>query len=231
MRQSLAACLGMVPMGTAFGLLVVQSGLPWWMAPALSTFAYAGSLELLLIGLITASTPLATIALTTLLVNFRHVFYAFSFPLHLVKGRLLKLYSMYSLTDEIFAVTAAHPSGWNTRRIIAMQAALQVYWVGGGLIGVAFSLVIPGQIRGLDFALCALFITLALDACRTKAQLPSLLLGVVSFAIALYVVPGQALFVGMCGFMVALAIRYGVTARLTRPLPGEAAPDKEADGA
>ena len=47
----LPAGLGMIPIGIAFGLLVVQSGLPWWMAPALSFFAYAGSLELLLITL------------------------------------------------------------------------------------------------------------------------------------------------------------------------------------
>lgn len=223
--QSVAAGLGMVPMGVAFGLLVVQSGLPWWMAPALSTFAYAGSLELLLIGLITAATPLATIALTTLLVNFRHVFYALSFPLHKVRGRFWKLYSMYSLTDEIYAVTAAKPEGWNSRRIIAMQVALQAYWVGGGLLGVLLSLVIPGQIKGLDFALCALFITLTLDAVKARSQVPSLLLGATCFALALLVVPGQALFAGMLAFMVVLAIRYAITIRVTRALPGE-----EADG-
>src|SRR5919112_4468531 len=61
----------------AFGLMVVQSGLPWWVAPALSIAGFAGSLELLLIGMMLTATPLAVIALTTFLVNFRHVFYAF----------------------------------------------------------------------------------------------------------------------------------------------------------
>lgn len=31
-RDSLAAGQGMFPLGIAFGLLVVQSGLPWWVA-------------------------------------------------------------------------------------------------------------------------------------------------------------------------------------------------------
>lgn len=65
-RASLAAGLGMYPLGVAFGLIVVQAGLPWWMAPALSLAVFAGSLELLLVGLITSGTSLATIALTTL---------------------------------------------------------------------------------------------------------------------------------------------------------------------
>lgn len=36
LRDSLAAGLGMFPLGAAFGMLVVQAGLPWWLAPALS---------------------------------------------------------------------------------------------------------------------------------------------------------------------------------------------------
>ncbi|MFC8037946.1 AzlC family ABC transporter permease [Paenarthrobacter sp. NPDC057355] len=90
LKDSFAAGLGMFPLGIAFGLLVIQSGLPWWVAPALSIAGFAGSLELLLIGMMTAMTPLGTIALTTLLVNFRHVFYSFTFPLHVVKHPLAK---------------------------------------------------------------------------------------------------------------------------------------------
>lgn len=70
-RDSLAAGLGMFPLGIAFGLLVLQSGLPWWVAPALSVAGFAGSLELLLTGMMVVTTPLATIALTAFLVNFR----------------------------------------------------------------------------------------------------------------------------------------------------------------
>lgn len=61
-------------------------------ARAVDPAAYAAPLELLLVGMIAAVAPIATIALTTLLVNFRHIFYAFSFPLRVVHGRLRRLY-------------------------------------------------------------------------------------------------------------------------------------------
>lgn len=143
LRLSLAAGLGMYPLGIAFGLLVIQAGLPWWVAPALSTAGYAGSLELLLIGMITSGAALGAIALTAFLVNFRHVFYAFSFPLRAVKGKLARFYSMYALTDESYAVTAVDPENWTARKLLTVQIAFQCYWVGGGLTGVALGSLIP----------------------------------------------------------------------------------------
>lgn len=212
-KDSLAAGLGMFPLGIAFGLMVVQAGLPWWVAPALSIAGFAGSLELLLVGMMVAMTPLATIALTTLLVNFRHVFYSFTFPLHVVKNPIARFYSMYSLIDEAYAVTASSSGPWTSRRLISMQLAFQSYWVGGGLVGVLISSFIPGRIEGLEFALCALFITLTLDAAKKKDQVPSLVLGGLSFTLAVLVTPDIALFTGLILFVMLLVTRHVIESR------------------
>src|SRR5699024_3573679 len=89
-----------------------------------------------------------------------------------------------------------------------MQAAFHSYWVGGGLVGVAVASVLPAQIEGLEFALCALFITLTLDACRSRRAVPSLVLAGLSFGLALVLVPESALFAGMLGSVALLVIRY-----------------------
>ncbi len=212
-RSSLAAGLGLFPLGIAFGLLVFNSGLSWWVAPALSVAVFAGSMELLLVGLLVAVTPLATIALTTFLVNFRHVFYAFSFPLHAVRNPLAKAYSVYALIDEAYAITNARPSGWTSWRLVSMQVALQSYWLVGGLVGVLAARLIAAPIEGLGFALCALFITLTLDACRTRGQVPPVVLAGLSFTVALLVAPNSALFAGLVLFVVGL-IAHDVVGRL-----------------
>lgn len=212
-RASLAAGLGMYPLGVAFGLIVVQAGLPWWMAPALSLAVFAGSLELLLVGLITSGTSLATIALTTLVVNFRHVFYAFSFPIHVVRNPLARAYAVYALIDEAYAMTAVRPEGWTSWRLLSMQVAFQCYWVFGGLTGVAVAGLLPGPIEGLEFALCALFITLTLDAVRTRRQVPSLLLAALAFTAATVAAPDSVLLVGLLLFVAGLVVRYLLTRR------------------
>ena len=191
----------------------VQAGLPWWVAPALSVAGFAGSLELLLIGMMVAVTPLATIALTTFLVNFRHVFYSFSFPLHVVKNPVAKAYSVYAMIDEAYAVTAASKENWTGWRLISMQLAFQAYWVGGGLAGVGASALLPAHVEGLEFALCALFVTLTLDAAKTRKQVPSLLLAALSLGTALVVAPGASLFVGLVIFLLLLIVRFGMDRR------------------
>ncbi|WP_030926809.1 AzlC family ABC transporter permease [Streptomyces sp. NRRL S-646] len=213
-RDSFSAGLGIFPLGIALGLLIIQAGLPWWLAPALSLAAFAGSLELLLVGMMASVTPLAAVALTVLVVNFRHVFYAFSFPLHLVKHPVAKAYAVYAMIDEAYAVSASLPEQERSApRLLAMQIACETYWVGGGLVGVALGAALPAPVKGLEFALCALFTVLTLDAFRSRKELPSLLLAGASATVALVVTPGMAMFTALLLFVGLLLARHAVSAR------------------
>jgi 4-azaleucine resistance transporter AzlC len=100
LTDTLPVGAGMGPLGIAFGILVTQAGLPWWWTPVISGLVFAGSLEFLLLSLMTAAAPSATIAVTTLLVNSRHVFYGLTFPLQQVPGRFGRLYARFALTTR-----------------------------------------------------------------------------------------------------------------------------------
>ncbi|WP_427924653.1 AzlC family ABC transporter permease [Streptomyces sp. cg40] len=213
-RDSFSAGLGIFPLGIALGLLIMQAGLSWWLAPALSSAAFAGSLELLLVGMTAAVTPLAAVALTVFVVNFRHVFYAFSFPLHLVRHPVAKAYAVYAMIDEVYAVNASLPGHERSApRLLAMQFACETYWVGGGLVGVALGAALPAPVKGLEFALCALFTVLTLDAFRSREELPSLLLAGASVTVALVLTPGTAMFTALLLFVGLLLARHLTTAR------------------
>lgn len=207
LRDTLPFGAGMVPLGVAFGLLVTQVGLDWWWAPLFSGLVYAGSLEFLLVGLVLASAPLTTVALTTLLVNARHVFYALSFPLHRVRGRLARAYSVFALIDEAYALAAAHAGEALTgRRIVWSQVQLQAYWVGGSLGGALLGGVLPEPLDGLAFTLTTLFLVMALDASRSAPDLrdPLVALGLAVVAAAL--VPDQMLVAAMGGYAAYLVL-------------------------
>ncbi|MDX3458307.1 AzlC family ABC transporter permease [Streptomyces sp. ME02-8801-2C] len=213
-RDSFSAGLGIFPLGIALGLLVLQAGLPWWLTPALSVAAFAGSLELLLVGMMATVTPLAAVAVTVFVVNFRHIFYAFSFPLHLVKHPVAKAYAVYAMIDEAYAVNASLPeSERSAPRLLAMQIACESYWVGGGLVGVALGAALPAPVKGLEFALCSLFTVLTLDAFRSRREIPSVLLAGASAAVALVVTPGLAMFTALLLFVGLLLVRHALTAR------------------
>ena len=97
-----------------------------------------------------------------------------------------------------------------------MQVACQIYWVGGGLVGVLVARLLPGPIKGLEFALCALFTVLTLDAFRSRREIPSSLLAGVSIGTAVVVAPRVALFVAMLIFVGLLLLRYVIDRSHTR---------------
>jgi 4-azaleucine resistance transporter AzlC len=209
LRDTIGVGLGLFPIGLAFGLLVVQSGFDWWWAPVFSTLVYAGSMEFLMVGLITAATPLASIAATTLLVNSRHLFYALSFPRHRVRGRAATAYSTYALTDEAYALTATLPAEeLSSARIIAIQVLCQSYWVLGGVVGALSGSALPEGVRGFGFALVALFAVLAVDAIRATRDLPTPVLATGCALVAAIVAPDQLLVVALSAFTIGLLVRY-----------------------
>lgn len=214
----LAAPIGLVlfAIGIAFGLLVIDSGLPWWWAPVFTGVVYAGSLEFLLIGLAVAAAPLAQVALTAFVVNSRHVFYALSFPLHLVRGWLGKAYSTFALTDEAYAVIS-DVKGLTTRSIIGVQVAFQVAWVGGATLGALVGTALPlDKVHGLEFALTALFVVLAMDAYRSNPDRAGLLAATVCAVAAWLVAPEQMLVIAFAAYTAILLVR------LARERPGTA---------
>lgn len=161
-----------IPVGLAFGVLVVQYGLPWWAAPLLSGVVFAGSIEFLLAGMLAVGAPLTQIGLTTLIVNFRHAFYALSFPLHRVRSVPGKIYGTFALTDEAFALASGpRAQRWSGTRILTLAATFQLFWVASSTAGALLGSLIPPWIKGLDFAMTALFVVLAIDACKARRSL------------------------------------------------------------
>lgn len=181
-RTVVPACLAVIPLGLALGVLVVQSGLAWWWAPVLAAVVFAGSMEFVLVGLLAGAAPPAQIAVSTVMVNFRHVFYALSFPLHRVTGRGWKAYSTFTLTDEAYALTATPESArWSRARIISIQAFFHLGWVLCVAAGAGLGTLVPPQVVGLDFAVTALFVVLGIEAykARRSVPIPALALGCV----------------------------------------------------
>lgn len=207
--DSFPALLAVAPMGIAFGVVVAQSPLPWWWAPVFATVIFAGSLEFLILGMVVAAAPLASIAATAFLVNFRHVFYALSFPLHRIHGRGARTYSTFTLTDEAWALTASPAAqSWSRRRILAIQASFQINWVASVTTGALGGTLIPEGVVGLDFALAAFFLVLGIDAYRIRKNVPLPILAL-GCALVGHLFFGEGMLVAAVGMFVAVLLaRY-----------------------
>jgi 4-azaleucine resistance transporter AzlC len=204
-RDVAGLCPGMFLLGVTFGLVVTRAGLAWWWAPLFSGLIFGGSLEFVLVAMVGAAAPLATIALTSVLIQGRHVFYALSFPLHRVRGRPGRAYAMFALIDEAYALTASRAAAELTgARILAMQVLMHASWVGGGVLGALAGDGLAADVPALDFAFVALFVVLAVEASLAGRRFAGPLLAFACAVLAHLVAPGQMLLVAMAAYCVLL---------------------------
>src|SRR5690606_14760800 len=130
---------------------------------------------------------------TVFAVNFRHVFYPLSFPIHSVNPGAPRAYSIYAMIDEAYATYVLMPAkNISSMRMVSGQVFMQGYWVAGGLFGVVLASMLPEPIEGFEFALVSLFIVMALDAARSKREMPSVVLAGLSVAVAMVAFPGTS---------------------------------------
>ena len=132
---SVPVAVGYVPLGAVFGFLFVQAGGAWWMAIASSVLIYAGASQFMMIPMLTAGLPIGSIALATLVVNLRHVFYGLSL-LHLVpKNGLAKFYLIFGLTDETYSLLTTLPAETTPMQRVWLTLINQMWWVSGTALG------------------------------------------------------------------------------------------------
>ncbi|WP_333619259.1 AzlC family ABC transporter permease [Dietzia sp.] len=212
--DALPVGVGIIPLGLAFGVLMVQSGFSWWWAPTFSILIYAGSMEFLAIGLFLGGAPIASLAATGLLVNFRHVFYGLSFPLEKVRNRLARVYSVYALTDETYAIVATKPRDeMSGPRAVTIAATCQAMWVLPGIVGALAGELIPSWLQGFEFALTALFTVLAIDAIRANSAWWPPAVAAACGLVSLPLFDDSMLIAGLAAFVAVLVVAFVIGAR------------------
>ena len=174
-RQALPIILGYVPVGFAYGVLAQKSGLSDMNTILMSALVYAGSAQLIAVGLFAAgAAPLAIVA-TTFVVNLRHLLMSAALAPYLRAWSKTRLALFaYQMTDETFALHAGRFARGETgpTATFGINVIAQSAWVGSTAMGLAASTLIT-DIRpiGLDYALPAMFIALLLGQLKSRQHL------------------------------------------------------------
>lgn len=171
---------GYLVLGFGFGIILNANGFGMILALAMSLFIYAGSMQYVAIGLLTGGASVITVALTTLMVNARHLFYGISMLDKYKDTGKRKPYLIFALTDETYSLVCHHHPGVpeECRKDYYLLVSLfnHLYWITGTVLGVAVGNLVPFNSEGIDFALTALFITVFLGQwLETKQHGPALI--------------------------------------------------------
>ena len=207
-QKSLPVMAGYIVLGIGFGILLKDAGYGLFWSFLMSLTIYAGSMQYVGVSLLTAGASLITVALTTLMVNARHLFYGLSMIEKYRGAGKTKPYLIFSLTDETYSLLCDDtiPDGADRHSYQFFVSLFnQGYWILGSVLGSLLGTVIPFDTAGIDFSMTALFVTVFVEQwLTTKNHLPAII-GLAASALCLAIFgPDNFLLPTMIAITVAL---------------------------
>ena len=158
--RTLPVLAGYIFLGIAYGVALKEKGFGAEWALLVSLTVYAGSMQFAMLGAMTQPFAPVTLALMTLLVNARHIFYGLSMLDKYAGMGKYKPYLIFSLTDETYSLVCNGAPEEETEKgkwFTSISMLDQFYWVAGSVIGAVLGQVLPFDLTGIDFAMTALF--------------------------------------------------------------------------
>ena len=159
--KSLPVMAGYIVIGIGFGIYLRNSGYGVAWALAMSIFIYAGSMQYVGVSLITGGASVISTALTTVMVNARHLFYSISMIDKYKGSGKYKPYMIFALTDETYSLVCdGKVPEEETAAFYRFMLSLfnHSYWVLGSLLGSLLGAVLPFSTVGIEFSMTALFV-------------------------------------------------------------------------
>ena len=167
LMATLPVLTGYLVLGFGFGIIMKANGFGTALTFAMSLLIYAGSMQYAAIGLFTGGASLPAVALTTLMVNARHLFYGISMLEKYKHTGAGKPYLIFGLTDETYSLVCSDlpdiPEESRRDYYLLVTVLNHLYWVTGSVLGAVAGALLQFNSEGIDFALTALFLTVFTD--------------------------------------------------------------------
>ena len=202
--------MGYIPLGIVFGFLFVQAGAAWWLASLASLLIYAGAAQYMMVPMIATGMPVSAIALATLIVNARHVFYGLSLLDRFPHQKRLRWYIVFALTDETYSVLTTLPATSTARQMTLIALLNHGWWVLGSTLGAIIGAQAKIELVGLDFVLAALFAVLTVEQRRSRHSAAPLWVALFAYLIAWSLAAKHALVIAILLSILVAVVWPGV---------------------
>lgn len=182
--------LGYVPLGIAFGLMMVNAGYNVIWAIISSVSIFSGTGQFVETSFLQAQTALYEVAVIIIILNSRMMFYGLSFLDRYREMGMRKWYLIFALTDETYALLCVQQTPEGVREsdfMLAISFLNHIYWIVGGIIGAVAGSLISFDISGIDFIMTTLFVVLAINQWKAYKSHEPVFIGLIGSVGALLI--------------------------------------------
>lgn|SRR3990167_357317 len=205
-RLSFPILFAYFPLGIVFGVLFAHSGFLWYLGPVMSAAVYSGSVQFIVLSMMTKHAPIYAIVLATVFIAFRNSFYGINFLNRFKTNAFFKSILMFMLVDATYVILVSHPPKEHTNDIqfcLWLSIFIYAYWVGGTILGALCSGWLP-SFPAVYFILPSFFMVLVIDYFLAKRKWQIIFLPII-YAVAAYLIaPNQFLLLSIIFSLLSL---------------------------
>ena len=207
LKTTVPVLSGYMVLGFGFGIVLHSKGFGVLTAFLMSLLIYAGSMQYVAIDLLSGGASVITMAITTVLVNARHLFYGISMIDKYKDTGKMKPYLIFSLTDETYSLVCTEAEENSRQYYFLVSLFNHIYWVTGSTLGALIGSAFNFSPKGIDFALTALFVTVFVEQWLSSKDHTAAIAGVV-LSVACLIIFGADSFLipAMLAITVALTV-------------------------
>ena len=162
-----------LPFALLFGVMVVESGVPYLLGWSSSIIMFGGSAQMTLITLVGEGAAVSAAVTTTLIVTARHILYSVTLaPRFQVQPRWFRWVGPYVLIDQVFALTQVRDLSDDRDFRHYYLAAGFTFWLMWAVftgLGIILAPIVPASI-GIEIAITLMFLGLLLMSIKRKSQ-------------------------------------------------------------
>ena len=161
-KTSIPVMAGYLVLGMGFGLLLHDAGYGVGWAFLMAVIIYAGTMQYVGVSLLSGGASLLTTALTTFMVQARHLFYSISLIDKYKGAGKFKPYMIYGITDETYSLLSDGTLPVDEKDAPRYRFFVTLfdhcYWITGCVLGNLLGEVLPFSTKGLEYSMTALFV-------------------------------------------------------------------------
>ncbi len=178
-------CIGAFPFSFIVGAVSIQAGMDVIQSTLWAFTVFAGSAQMVALGLFQSGASMAVIMLTTFIINLRHVLYSASLSEHAKNQPIhIRMLMAYGLTDEVYASTITEvrkEKEGNHWFYLAAMFGFWGNWVIANLLGAVVGSSFPDIANyGLEFAMVAAFIAIVIPQVKSRECIVAAVVATVS---------------------------------------------------
>ena len=192
LRDGLPISLGYLSVAFTFGMVVVEGGLPPWVAVLISMTCFTGTGQFAGIALIVSGGMYVEMLVTTFIINIRYLLMSLSLSQKIEKrmNGIERALLSFGNTDEVFAVAMQQEGKVGARYLSGLMLTPYLGWTLGTLLGATVTGFLPFAIRSaLGIAIYGMFISIIIPPARKMKSIAIVILISVAISCLFYWTP------------------------------------------